>query len=77
MMNKLTEKLQEEVEHSEWLTDRLKCVAKSIEFLNLPQPDKCLFGYGGSCCYPIDDCLNCPCHPWSVNYMPLVSGKFK
>lgn len=77
MMNKLTEKLQEEAEHSEWLTDRLKCVAKSIESLGLEQPDKCLFGYGGSCCYPIEDCLNCPCHPWSINYMPLVSGKFK
>lgn len=26
------------------------------------QPDNCIFG-GGVCCYPIDDCQNCPCYP--------------
>ena len=26
------------------------------------QPEKCIFG-GGSCCFPIVECANCPCHP--------------
>ena len=27
----------------------------------MKQSDKCIFG--GSCCYPIDDCQNCPARP--------------
>ncbi len=74
MMNKFAERLQEEVEHSEWLTDRLKCVAKSIENLGVEQPIQCLFGYG-ICGYPIDDCHNCPRHDWNLCYMPLTYAR--
>lgn len=43
------------------------------------QPDKCIFG-GGSCGYPIDDCMNCPCHPdsndpyWGMTKAVFLSG---
>ena len=32
----------------------------TMKFIN-KQSDKCIFG--GSCCYPIDDCQNCPARP--------------
>ena len=38
---------------------------KSKENANMEQPDKCLCGYAETCCYPIDDCINCPARPES------------
>lgn len=31
----------------------------------LEQPTKCRFNEECSCCYPIEDCENCPAHPGS------------
>ena len=62
----------------ERLTNKLKEVAENIGKMQIfrIQPSECVFGCG-SCGYPIEDCVNCPCHPWSVNYMPLTSCEFK
>jgi len=32
---------------------------KSV-FAKIGQPNECLFNYQSACCYPIDDCMNCP-----------------
>lgn len=29
---------------------------------DIEQPEECLYGYG-VCCYPIEDCENCPARP--------------
>lgn len=44
------------------------------------QPDVCLFNSNSSCCYPIDDCKNCPIHPgnhdpyWGMTKSELRDG---
>ncbi len=42
---------------------QLKAAAKSIQALDIPQPEECLFGCG-VCWYPINDCYKCPVHGW-------------
>lgn len=38
-------------------------------YLDICQPEKCYF-VGGVCCYPIDDCENCPNR--TGYYMPMT-----
>lgn len=75
-MKNLVERYAEMSKENERLVEQLKIVAKNLPTLMPEQPTECVFGYG--CCgYPIDDCYNCPCHPWSDYGMPLTTCKFK
>lgn len=31
------------------------------------QPKYCLYGYAEVCCYPIEDCENCPARPENLD----------
>ena len=73
---RVIERLSKAEEEKERLLDVLSTVAKSIQKSGIEQPSMCLFGYG-TCGYPIDDCFNCPCHEWSINYMPITHCEFK
>lgn len=44
------------------------------DYTNMEQPDKCLHGYAESCCYPIDDCKNCPARPDSDDWYWGMTG---
>ena len=75
-MKDLVERFEEISKENERILEQLKLVAKNLPTLMPEQPTECVFGYG--CCgYPIDDCYNCPCHPWSDYGMPLTTCKFK
>lgn len=75
-MKNLLERYTEICEENQILLEQLKLVAKNLPALMPEQPTECVFGYG--CCgYPINDCYNCPCHPWSDYGMPLTTCKFK
>lgn len=50
--------------------EQLKAVAKAVEGLGIPQPERCLFGWG-SCCYPISACYECPAHAWNKEQVSL------
>lgn len=42
------------------------------------QPDNCLYDSKSSCCYPIDDCKNCPIHPGNNDpYWGLTKSEYK
>ena len=69
-INRFIDRLSKAEEEKERLLDSLKTVAKNIQESGIEQPSMCLFG-GGTCNYPIEDCFNCPCHVWSVNYSPI------
>lgn len=44
------------------------------DFKNMDQPSDCLFG-GGSCCYPVVDCENCPARPENGDpYLGMTSA---
>ena len=73
--NKYLKKLGELAERGNCFYEKLKNVSKAIGQGCIEQPEKCLFDYGGSCCYPIEKCFECPCHPWNDEYMPLTSCK--
>ena len=74
--NLILNKYHDTVKENESLAEQLKLVAKNLKSLMPEQPTQCVFGYG--CCgYPIDDCYNCPCHPWSDYGMPLTTCEFK
>lgn len=72
---RLVERISRAEEEKERYLEVLKTVAKNIQESGIEQPSMCLFGYG-TCGYPIDDCFNCPCHPWSIDYMPITHCKF-
>lgn len=46
--------------------DEMQELKKSVK---KDQPDKCIYGYSEVCCYPINDCKNCPArlenHDWN------------
>ena len=66
----LIQRYSEGVKENQRLVKQLQSVARSIEKLDIEQPNECLFGRG-VCGYPIDDCYNCPTHEWSAYYCPL------
>lgn len=39
-----------------------RCVDRCVDNEELEQPDKCKFVKNADCCYPIEDCINCPNH---------------
>lgn len=41
---------------------------------NMGQPEKCIHGYAETCCYPIDDCKNCPARPDSGDWYWGMTG---
>ena len=74
-MKNLVERYYEIQKENEKLVEQLKLVSKNLTTLLPEQPEECVFGYG--CCgYPIDDCYNCPCHPWNDYGMPLTMCEF-
>ena len=75
-MKNLVERYAEMSKENEKLVEQLKIVSKNLPTLMPEQPTQCVFGYG-FCGYPIDDCYNCPCHPWSDYGMPLTTCEFK
>ena len=75
-IDRIISRMSEAEKEKERLLEVLKTVAKSIQESGMEQPSMCLFGYG-TCGYPIDDCFNCPCHSWSVNYFPITHCEFK
>ena len=74
--DRFIKRLSEAEQEKEMYLEVLKTVAKNIQESGIEQPSKCFFGCG-YCGYPIDDCYNCPCHAWSVNYMPITHCEFK
>ena len=69
----MAEKMQFIQCENDELESRLKAVAKNIQTLGIEQPRKCLFTKG-LCCYPIDDCYNCPAHTWN-GYAPTTTAE--
>lgn len=42
------------------------------------KPEKCLYGYTEFCCYPIDDCRNCPARPENLDpYWGMSIAQFE
>lgn len=74
-MLQIAKRYEESVKQNQRLIEQLKFVAKAIQ-TDMPQPSQCLFK-SGVCCYPIEDCYNCPMHEWSDYTMPLTSCEFK
>lgn len=74
--NLILNRYHDEVQENKKLTEQLKTVAENLKSLMPEQPTECVFGYG-ACCYPIDDCGNCPMHSWSDFTPPLTTCEFK
>ncbi len=63
-IDKMAEKMQFLRCENEELESMLKNIARNIQSLKIEQPTKCLFT-NGCCCYPVEDCYNCPVHSWN------------
>ena len=56
-----------------WTVDVISHILKHIP---LYQPNVCIYNDDLSCCYPFDDCMNCPAHPQSTDrYWGMTKGE--
>lgn len=56
-----------------WTVDVISHILKHIP---LYQPNVCIYNDDLSCCYPFDDCVNCPAHPQSADrYWRVTKGE--
>lgn len=56
-----------------WTVDVISHILKHIP---LYQPNVCIYNDDLYCCYPFDDCINCPAHPQSTDrYWGMTKGE--
>ena len=56
-----------------WTVD---VIVHILKYLLVNYPSSCRYNRNSSCCYPIDDCMNCPAHPQSTDrYWGMTKGE--